>query len=580
MDECKGERLEEVLAAFSAAVLKKVVTDEVAASGEHPPLALTLALEKRGYQDDKTELSGLILAHKISLQKVWEKRQEAGAKFRDFAELMGVKERGLARKHEEAHHREQTGASASVSDDARREMGRAVRNNWSGNERWMETLLHGDAGARKDGPFGMPFDRVWRRVEQNRLGELEAADSGLLEQLDGRVRMHKDRLERWQSYRRSMFGERTEGAPSPSKSKTRKSGKGIDLGFGAHENLRLGRMSPLKGASRKVGLSSDYRALLQGLESELGETEHTPDSLGFLQDRRPPKRASMGTQASHEATSEISELEDDSFDKTPEEPDEPTIRPFHSKLESPKRLPVRPQLQRPAQSSSDSIRKASITMPTPPLEPPQQDPPPHRDSYSQDFSTSSQSPVQEQESPDEHPPLSPTQAAADKILESMNNASPSPSKRSKPRHTLSLAERTRLSMAPRGSSLFLEEEDADLDHTMASATTPPTTADPTSLVEVDEPSDLVSRTRRSMAGFEKAKQKAQLERRRSQRRSKHPPKREGSYFPREEDTVIAEEMMGEEDMEAVFRSRPKIAASPIPSPIPSPSKEDFDDDYR
>ena len=156
----------------------------------------------------------------------------------------------------------------------------------------------------------------------------------------------------------------------------------------------------------------------------------------------------------------------------------------------------------------------------------------------------------------------------------MNNASPSPSKRSKPRHTLSLAERTRLSMAPRGSSLFLEEEDAELDPTVTSATTPPTTAEPTALVD-DEPSDLVSRTRKSMAGFEKAKQKAQLERRRSQRRSKLPPKREGSYFPREEDTVIAEEMMAEDDMEAVFRSRPKIAASPLPSP----TKEDFDDDY-
>lgn len=573
MDECKGERLEEVLAAFSATVLKKVVTEETSANGEHPALALALALEKRGYQDDKTEISGLIVAHKVSLQKIWEKRQEAGTKFRDFADLMGVKERGIARKHEEARHREQTGSSSDVSDDARHEMRRTVRNNWSGNERWMETLLHGDTGARKDGPFGMPFDRIWRRVEQNRLSELEAADSGLLEQLDGRVRMHKERLEKWQSYRRSMFGEKTEGAPSPSKPKAVKSGRGIDLGFGAHEDLRLGRISPQKGAPREVGLNSDYRALLRDLESELAETEKPPEPLSFLQDRRQPKRASMGTQASQ---SEISELEDDSFDKTPEELDEPTIRPFHSKLESPKRLPVRPQLQRPAQSSSESIRKTSVTASTPPLEPPQQETLSRQSSYSRDFSTSSRSPAREEEAQDEQPPLSPTQAAADKILESMNNASPSPNKRSKPRHTLSLAERTRLSMAPRSSSLFLEEEDADLDPTVTSATTPPTTTDPTSVIEEDEPSDLVSRTRRSMAGFEKAKQKAQLERRRSQRRSKVPPRREGSYFPREEDTVITEEMMAEEDMEAVFRSRPKIAASPLPSPI----KDDFDDDYR
>ncbi|PHH87191.1 hypothetical protein CDD83_9198 [Cordyceps sp. RAO-2017] len=88
----------------------------------------------------------------------------------------------------------------------------------------------------------------------------------------------------------------------------------------------------------------------------------------------------------------------------------------------------------------------------------------------------------------------------------------------------------------------------------------------------DEAEDLVSRTQRSMAGFEKARQKAQLERRRSQRKSRASPRKESSLFPAVDEetardsTMLAEELMGEEDMEAVFRSRPKIKASPIPSP--------------
>jgi hypothetical protein len=88
--------------------------------------------------------------------------------------------------------------------------------------------------------------------------------------------------------------------------------------------------------------------------------------------------------------------------------------------------------------------------------------------------------------------------------------------------------------------------------------------------EAEAAEDLASRTRRSMAGFEKARQKAQLERRRSQRRSKLPPQRkESSYFGKvdeEEQSMLAEELLAEEDMEAVFRSRPKIKASPLPSP--------------
>jgi hypothetical protein len=110
---------------------------------------------------------------------------------------------------------------------------------------------------------------------------------------------------------------------------------------------------------------------------------------------------------------------------------------------------------------------------------------------------------------------------------------------------------------------------------------PPTSAEPVSAEDpsqtsVDDEFDLIARTRKSMAGFDKARQKAQLDRRRSLRKTKAPPKKEGSYFPKveEEDmTIITDELMAQEDMEAVFRSRPKIKASPLPSPT-----KDWDDD--
>lgn len=88
-----------------------------------------------------------------------------------------------------------------------------------------------------------------------------------------------------------------------------------------------------------------------------------------------------------------------------------------------------------------------------------------------------------------------------------------------------------------------------------------------------------------MAGFEQAQKKAQLQRRRSERRSRMAPpeRREGSYFPKlaeeEEDDMtlkLTERFMEEdEDMEAVFRSRPKIGASPLPSPIKDWENSEF-----
>ncbi len=104
---------------------------------------------------------------------------------------------------------------------------------------------------------------------------------------------------------------------------------------------------------------------------------------------------------------------------------------------------------------------------------------------------------------------------------------------------------------------------------------------PTEETEEHGYEDLVSRTRRSMAGFDAARKRAQLERRRSQRQSSRPMpppghRRDGSaYFPSVDEEVgdtsllLAEELMNNEadDYEAIFKSRPKIKTSPVGTPV-------------
>jgi hypothetical protein len=96
--------------------------------------------------------------------------------------------------------------------------------------------------------------------------------------------------------------------------------------------------------------------------------------------------------------------------------------------------------------------------------------------------------------------------------------------------------------------------------------------------------DLTARTRRSMAGFEAARQKAQLDRRRSLRKGKQQQQQvglgSGDRFPAVDEEgagddttlLLAEELMGGgggggEDYEAVFMSRPKLKTSPVGTPV-------------
>ncbi|KAM0273876.1 hypothetical protein ACHAQH_008171 [Verticillium albo-atrum] len=614
LDDCKGDRLEEVLAVFSSAVLKKMAAAASEAEGEHPTIAEQLALENRGYGGERDELVALALAHRVSLTHVLRRKNDARRRYRDLSELLDLKERSIARRQAEVEACRATGAGVAVSADAVLDMRRTLRNNWTGSERWMETLLHGDASARNDGVLSAPFERVWRRVEAGRLAELEDHGKGLVEQLEGRVKAQRESLQKWQSFQEKMFGRQSEVKPQTQN--TKRKDRGINLGFDAHETLHLGQFKGrMQLAPQAPELDPFYRGILDDCKRELSQIGVVPKRdirslLGpRLREPARPDRLSVGTDGgTDEVVSEISELEEE------EEPIiEPPLlsKPSHERKKSQPSAPSsqwsEPSDERPQGLSRQSSNRrppmhrntSSITKERPVL---------NLSRFSSQGSNASggnfsdrsrsRSPekhtrpsiIIEPESPPSPEPPSPTQNMADQILESMAAASPSPVKQTKPRHTLSLAERTRMSMARMsfGGKPFTPEDEDELDfQTLPIRPAPiatPTEEDMTIDLADSASDDLASRTRKSMAGFEAARKKAQLDRRRSQRQARLPPRQEGSLFPRvEEETmevdvdasVLADELIQGEDVEAVFKSRPRLQTSPAASPRRPIDSDDY-----
>ncbi|KAM7197233.1 HAUS augmin-like complex subunit 6 N-terminus domain containing protein [Rhypophila sp. PSN 637] len=654
LDECKGERLAEVLAVFSSAVLKKLVAEQQLNNPSYPSLAQTIALEHRGYTGERAEFNTLILAHKVSLHRLLDDKNATRSRYKEFSDLLKLKEDAISHRRQQIDlaKRDQD-AKSGISQDLKLDLRRTVRNNWSGNEHWMEVLLYGDSHGRKDGLLSAPFDRVWRRVQSGRLSELQDQSGGLLEQLDNRVQNQKSRLEKWQSFRHEMFGKVSlDRAKNEAKARPRE--KGIDLGFRTHENLHLGRLSPKKLARTKPSeLHGEYQQVMQGLEAQLAKLSQSNVRIPDFFQRPQEHWQAAATSPEPEVISEISDMEDDFQPISAPEPAKPVESVYESPLRRTKTLRERvyPREEEPI-SASELRRSLTLQFQNNKLsgrrgryESPTGSPergditPPELASASQ-YSTPR---LARQITPERRshatieqpPPLSPTQQMADQILASVNAASPSPVKK---RHTLSLAERTRLSMAARRTSqvaLKLGEVDEDeleeLDRLSIRRPPPRISIDPAapssperqyspshrrprngSVVETisedhehdhfeshssnnEEPEpeyeDLVSRTRRSMAGFEAARQKAQLEQRRSQRKSRQASasKPSNSYFSTstsldEEDDeddltitgggmdstlLIAEELMsgeGQNDYDAVFMSRPKIKTSPVGTP--------------
>jgi hypothetical protein len=603
LDECKGERFEEVLAVFSSAVLKKLVAERALNSGTEyrPTIAENIALENWGYSGDRTELNGLILAHKASLRSGLAQKKAARARYQDFQELLELKGRNLARRKEQVKADAERNQATAVSSHLKKQTRQILKATWTGNDQWVNTILCDESSSYKGGLLSADFNDVWAGVREGRLTDLEDNSTGLLEQLDHRVRLQRSRLEKWQGFRNKLFGAGTSlpTKPDPAKEEERV----VDLGFTAHRYLQAN-----PGAVPSFDASTgppEYAEILGSLRTELGllGKPAIPD-FSKLRTTRVRLSGSLDVPIAPEPISDLSEWEDKpeeaiSATKGAVAPATTGLREFSNQLPQ-ARPPKRPVIQHRPTNETTRIKDENhlITKPEKhqtmdlPLRPAQdapaaivvavQEPVESPTDYAALHEPELLSPDLPEQTPrskkeadvlDSSPtPLSPTQAMADRILASMSNASPSPEK--KPRHTLSLAERTRMSMS---RNVSFEPDDDDPLHLspslvrsskMVRKTTPPEGSG-----VGEEYEDLIARTRRSMVGYDAARQKAQLDRRRSLRQqSKASPKKDG-YFPKtDEDTVdasIIEELMdGQEDMEAVFKSRPKMRISPAPSPVP------------
>lgn len=542
LDECKGERLEELLASFSCTVLKQAVAEGITDGDEYPTPAVELALENLGYSGDPEPLKPVILAYRVSLARMLERRDEAHARYKDFNDLLALKERNLTRRmedFEESNQHDEQGPK--LSEGQTMEMRRALRNNWSGNELWMDTIMHGDEASRnKNALLKLPFDKVWKKVQQGRLIDVEDHGKGLLEQLDGRVKTQRERLARWTAFHKDMAYDRVPPSPSKKRAPIPKK-KGLELKFEAHKELQLQNRASRGFTGEDLELDPEYQRILDNLKEELqGPPIVTAKQvLGPLLRRKLRNSLLASDQHFHEPISDISDLEDDEPEPEPEREPEPIMQ---TNLRAAKRLPKRPVLSH----VSNSIARQ------PPQQQPQPQPQPQADHWSSvndarkgayDALVGAGLPALDT-------------GSFDGTTDS-GKSSPSPTKSSKPRHTLSLAERTRLSMA-RGSTRFLDdEEELPLGPSAANRTVISNHQQP----EPEEYEDLAARTRKSMAGFEKAQQKAQLDRRRSMRQSKILPRKEGGYFPKvdeeQDQTALIERLMQEDNMEAIFGAKNK-----------------------
>ncbi|KAL5348293.1 hypothetical protein ACLOAV_006775 [Pseudogymnoascus australis] len=637
LDECKGERLEEVLSVFSTAVVKRDVRDN---QDGPEAIALRLAMANFSYTGDRASLSALILAHKASLWKKIEQKSRSKEIYSDFSGLLELKDRQITRRTEQLKVAiEEDENTEYISKAETYEVQERARKNWYGSDDWLESILQSERQVQNDTLLSKPYEHVWKYVEKGRIGEIEDNQrKGLLQQLDARVKEQKNRYETWQNFEKSIKARRSDSGKENVTIST-KPAKDLSISFEAHESLQL-PSNPLQSTKSWQPLP-EQAELLANLQRELadvGKPKHV--------DALPRRRASVrGSQL--EPAREI-QPQDDEKDWESNTDSDKQSTPIPQRRHTRRRVERRRVIAPPPESSetedvSDSDaqsvkqetpapqprpsrlmaehRSAAAEAP-PPAEPfseieeatdsddqmGEQTPVPQRrreaiqpPSETDETSDSNHEPIEQTPVPQRTSRIIPVYRAASPPADaspihssprptnpttpfhppSTPATSPSPAK---PRHILSLAERTRMSMsralprahesdfdsppdlpAPRlGSSITTTT--SDLDH---EASAPEAAAAATARRH----EDLLARTRLSMSNSAAVAKTAQLERRRSvktaarRKRESFMPVRQ-SLAPFEDAGVDREALIEEEevDVEAVFMSRPRVKTSPASSP--------------
>ncbi|KAJ5059561.1 HAUS augmin-like complex subunit 6 N-terminus-domain-containing protein [Bipolaris maydis] len=604
LDECKGDKFYEILAIFSNVTLKKVLAARDG-GGRDEAVARRLATAPMLPIDQQQSLLPLAIAHRAALVNVLKKKEEKRRKYMEFEAMLDKKAEDINRriqKCKDSPRAQKPVVSQKEADAVKRQL----KDNWIGNQKWLNVMLHGEETHTGDAFLNTRFDKVWYMVEKGRKLEDVAPETGLLENLQSRVQEQQERLQKWKDFHEEL---QNDASGKENRVNLKRVAPIKELKFDAHSQYQLppSKQTVEQTAIKRPAMRVEYRDILSDMDVELqhaGKIRAGPVSTIL-----PRRRASPAK----EVQSPIPKRKPTLPEPVPASPTSPVVPPKPKHLARPNSLQKVPILPKPShhvaaastpidseatlvgqasalRSSPPAARHAGspIRKSPPPTPPPtvtltvqQASPSPNERASNVLSDYPSEPPV-----PTFEPPiLDPDEAMADQIINSIGNATPSPVKKPQPRMSLSLLERTRLTMSRTNSSENALESPLRLP-SMAPPPLPANHVNPAA-------ADLLERTRLSMVASQSVpRPKPSKPQRKSSggRQSLYPvnqfdtpPRnrqssaemlRQGSVEPVDageespglERTPTEQLFSDEVDYDRVFKSRPLIATSPVWSP--------------
>ncbi|KAI5776361.1 HAUS augmin-like complex subunit 6 N-terminus-domain-containing protein [Geopyxis carbonaria] len=269
LDDCCGQRYEELLLALSTMVLKEKIE-----GGAFQDVRNTFAYNQAtSLEPSKAHLTTLNIAHRYSLTSLLKSRERSKAQWSSFSSLLDEKEveiAAISKVLSEAEPEEPPKATRRGYEEAIRAK---WRNNWLGDPKWLEIILNGDPDAGRDHLMEWPFERAIEKHHYFKNGQSMPSIPGVasLKELDKKVELQQQRVAEMRKLREMAgFSSTRPNTKSPSKSDgvERVEKKGLKLEFKLHQKLNL-KEAATTVPRKERGRENEYRELLDQLQEEL-----------------------------------------------------------------------------------------------------------------------------------------------------------------------------------------------------------------------------------------------------------------------------------------------------------------------
>ncbi|MCJ1393071.1 hypothetical protein MMC18_005943 [Xylographa bjoerkii] len=199
LDDCKGPRFEEVLAALSTSVIYKILAEDD--NDTSVVRQLLLGNQNAGSAD----ISILSMSYRASLTKRLSTKEELGRRYRKLGRMLDLKSHEIEQRGDSYLTASRDRMERSVPQRTVAKLTKHLVENWQGDQSWIDILVRSDRFRPRNSLLEQPFDKIWRHASNDTLYKVHLNNSeSLLGDFEERVSVQNERLEKWKQIKESL----------------------------------------------------------------------------------------------------------------------------------------------------------------------------------------------------------------------------------------------------------------------------------------------------------------------------------------------------------------------------------------